>query len=97
MSGFAWGFCVLDPAGKTVHSETVKTLVTMRDLSRREIVGYAATGEPMGKAGSYAIQGVGAFLVERISGSYTNVVGLPVCAVVRALTELGALERFPLP
>jgi septum formation protein len=89
------GFCILDPSGKPVHSEEVTTRVRMRALSHREIAGYVATGESFGKAGSYAIQGVGAFMVESISGSYTNVVGLPVCALVRALLALGALDRFP--
>ncbi|HUU80284.1 MAG TPA: Maf family protein, partial [Acidobacteriota bacterium] len=52
---------------------------------------------PYGKAGSYAIQGIGSFMVESISGSYTNVVGLPLCALIKALILVGALECFPLP
>lgn len=91
------GFCLLRPDGRTVHSEAVTTVVRFKPLSDGEIRGYAATGEPMGKAGGYAIQGVGAFLVAGIVGSYTNVVGLPVCAVVNALLAVGALETFPLP
>ena len=67
----------------------------MKRLSEREIRAYIATGEPLGKAGGYAIQGLGAFMVKGISGSYTNVVGLPVCALIRALLEIGALESFP--
>lgn len=90
------GFCVLDPHSRPAHLEAVTTLVRMKGLSAKEIEAYIDTGEPFGKAGSYAIQGVGAFLIEAISGSYTNVVGLPVCAVIKSLAALGALENFPL-
>jgi septum formation protein len=91
------GFCILDSSGRVVHSEAVVTAVRFKELSEQEITGYIDTREPFGKAGSYAIQGIGAFLVEGISGSYTNVVGLPVCALIQALLSLGALERFPDP
>lgn len=90
------GFCVLNPSGEVAHSEAITTLVKMKHLSEEEVSAYVATGEPFGKAGSYAIQGVGAFMVESISGSYTNVVGLPVCALIRSLLALGALRNFPL-
>jgi septum formation protein len=90
------GFCLLNPSGKRAHSEAVNTLVRMKRLDEKEISAYVATGEPFGKAGSYAIQGVGAFLVESISGSYTNVVGLPVCALIKSLLATGALKNFPL-
>jgi septum formation protein len=91
------GFCVSNPAGKIVHSEAVITDVFFKELSVDEIAAYIATGEPEGKAGGYAIQGIGAFMVKSISGSYTNVVGLPLCAVIKALVGVGALERFPSP
>ncbi|MEW6665940.1 MAG: Maf family protein [Thermodesulfobacteriota bacterium] len=90
------GFCLLDPSGRAVHSEAVITRVRFKWLTREEIQGYVDTGEPFGKAGGYAIQGIGAFLVEGITGSYTNVVGLPVCAVIQALLGVGALRTFPL-
>lgn len=90
------GFCVLDPSGRPVHSEAVSTAVRFKPLDDREIEAYIRTGEPFGKAGAYAIQGIGAFMVESISGSYTNVVGLPVCAVVKALIRVAAIQRFPL-
>jgi nucleoside triphosphate pyrophosphatase len=67
---------------KTV-SET--TLVTMSELSDDEIRGYVATGEPMDKAGAYAIQGVASRWIPRIEGDYSNVVGLPVTLVYRML------------
>ena len=90
------GFCLFDPSGGMAHSEAITTLVKMKRLGEKEINAYVATGEPFGKAGGYAIQGVGAFMVESISGSYTNVVGLPVCALVKSLLALGALKDFPL-
>jgi len=91
------GFCLLNPAGTLVHSEAVSTDVGFKPLSHREREAYILTREPFGKAGGYAIQGVGAFMVEGISGSYTNVVGLPVCALVRALVSAEALPLFPIP
>jgi septum formation protein len=90
------GFCLLDPLGKIAHAEAVETLVRFRNLSRQEVEAYVATGEPFGKAGSYAIQGIGAFMVEGITGSYTNVVGLPLCELIKALLAERALQVFPL-
>jgi len=90
------GFCVIDPGGRKVHLEAIMTKVKVKELSEFEIEGYIETGEPFGKAGAYAIQGIGSFMIERINGSYTNVVGLPVCEVVRALIRCGALKGFPL-
>jgi septum formation protein len=78
-----------------VAARTVESAVTLRRASHAELEGYARTGEGLDKAGAYAIQGVGAFLVERIEGSYTNVVGLPACEVVQDLLAAGLLERFP--
>lgn len=91
------GFCILSPSGKIAHSEAVSTAVRFKELEKEEIEAYIRTGEPFGKAGGYAIQGVGSFMVESISGSYTNVVGLPICAVIKALIRVGALKAFPLP
>jgi len=91
------GFCILSPSGKIAHSEAVSTAVRFKGLEEEEIEAYISTGEPFGKAGAYAIQGVGSFMVESISGSYTNVVGLPICAVIKALISTGALKAFPLP
>jgi septum formation protein len=90
------GFCLLDPLGRLAHLDAVETLVRFKHLAKEEIEAYIATGEPLGKAGSYAIQGIGAFMVEGITGSYTNVVGLPICALVKALLAKGALKTFPL-
>ena len=89
-------FCLLNPEGVVVQAESITTRVKMKSLTKDEIKAYVATGEPFGKAGSYAIQGIGTFMVESISGSYTNVVGLPVCALIKSLLAAGALKDFPL-
>lgn len=91
------GFSILDPLGRLAHSEEVTSLVQVKGLTDEEIRAYIATGEPFGKAGSYAIQGIGSFMVESISGSYTNVVGLPLSALIKSLLAVGALKGFPLP
>ena len=79
---------------KDQHTEAVSTDVTFKALSKDEIDWYIHTGEPFDKAGAYAIQGLGTFLVKRINGSYTNVVGLPVCEVIEYLIHHGIL-RMP--
>jgi septum formation protein len=90
------GFCILEPSGKKPHLEAISTMVDVKQLSALEIQAYIDTGEPFGKAGAYAIQGIGAFMVEGIEGSYTNIVGLPVYEVVHALLACGALQSFPI-
>lgn len=90
------GFCILDPSGQPAHTQAVSTTVLFKPLDDTEIEAYIRTGEPFGKAGAYAIQGIGTFMVESISGSYTNVVGLPICAVIKALLRVGAIQTFPL-
>ena len=90
------GFCILSPMAANVHLEAVSTTVTVKELDENEMEAYVDTGEPFGKAGGYAIQGIGSFIVESISGSYTNVVGLPLCSVIKVLLKAGALESFPL-
>ena len=73
-------------------SDAIKTDVQFKDLTKDEIDWYIQTGEPFDKAGAYAIQGLGTFLVRRIHGSYTNVVGLPVCEVVETLIKMGVVR-----
>ncbi len=90
------GLCVRHPGGGTAFCEAVSTRVWFKALTDREIEAYLATGEPFGKAGSYAIQGIGSFMVEAISGSYSNVVGLPVCSLIKGLCATGALAGFPM-
>ena len=68
-------------------TDVVRTDVTFKELTQNEIEWYIHTAEPFDKAGAYAIQGLGTFLVKRINGSYTNVVGLPVCEVIEHLIK----------
>ena len=70
-------------------SRVERTQVRIREMSAAEIAAYVAGGEPMDKAGAYAIQGWGALFVEAIAGNYTNVVGLPMPAVEACFRELG--------
>lgn len=77
------GLALLTPAWEEVHREV--TLVTFRPLTPRDLARYVASGEWQGRAGGYAIQGLGASLVERIEGDYLNVVGLPAALLVRLL------------
>ena len=90
------GFCILDPDGNKSHREAVSTRVAVKELSELEIDAYIETAEPFDKAGAYAIQGIGAFMVEGIEGSYSNVVGLPIFEIVRAMIMCGALKGFPI-
>ena len=83
------------PDGGALRERTVASRVWLRTATREELRGYAASGEGFDKAGAYAVQGLGAFLIERIDGSYTNVVGLPACELVQDLTAGGWLEHFP--
>ncbi len=87
----------VDTAAGLSLARTVRSQVHFRGASRSELEAYARSGEGLDKAGAYAIQGLGAFLVERLDGSYTAVVGLPACELVADLLALGALSRFPLP
>lgn len=88
------GYAVHDRVTGRTLSAAVTTRVWFKALTEREIAGYLATGEPFDKAGAYAIQGVGAFMVTHIEGSYPNVVGLPLCEVLAALEQLGAPPPF---
>ena len=78
------GVCVVDPSGH-IRTEVETTTVVFAPLHAEEIGWYVASGEPMDKAGAYAIQGLASRFVQRIEGSYTNVVGLPVALVYRML------------
>ncbi len=94
------GFCICRRADGRLFADTVRTFVQFKDLAPAEIDWYIGTGEPFDKAGAYAIQGIGTFLVRRIEGSYTNVVGLPVCEVIEILIREGAVgydRPYPSP
>jgi len=90
------GYSILNPSGEIACTEHESTTVTIKSLSAKEIDTYINSGEPFGKAGSYAIQGIGSFMVEEIKGSYSNVVGLPLCSLIKRLLDLGALTEFPI-
>lgn len=89
------GCCLALPGKPEPLCFAISTEVFMRASTSEELAAYAATGEPSDKAGAYAIQGLGAFLVERVSGSYTNVVGLPVTQCASALLEHGIIDVRP--
>jgi septum formation protein len=88
------GYAVFDRQTGATVAGAVSTAVRFKELTEAEIAGYIATGEPFDKAGSYAIQGIGVFMVLAIEGSYTNVVGLPLCEVIEVLESLGAIRLF---
>ncbi|MBM3149176.1 MAG: septum formation inhibitor Maf [Chloroflexi bacterium] len=81
------GFTILDADEGRSVSRSEETSVQFRKLTAGEIDAYVQSGEPLGKAGAYAIQGLGALLIERIDGDYFNVVGLPLCALAESLKE----------
>jgi septum formation protein len=85
------GYCICRVSSGNRIVDSVSTDVTFKTLSAREITWYTHTSEPFDKAGAYAIQGLGTFLVKSISGSYTNVVGLPVCEVIEHLIQEGVV------
>ena len=88
------GYAILDRNTNQWIRRSIITDVTFRALTDHEIDGYIASGEPADKAGSYAIQGLGAFMVTTISGSYSSVVGLPLAQIVNDLQQLDAFELF---
>jgi septum formation protein len=92
LTRFAWR--VVD--GERHHAATMKTTVWFRSLDTPHIARYVSTGEGRDKAGAYAIQGIGAMLVTRIEGSYTNVMGLPLAEVIASLQSAGLLGPVPL-
>jgi septum formation protein len=79
------GLCLRTPAWEELHTAT--TLVTFRVLPPRDVARYVGAGEWEGRAGAYAIQGLGASLVERIEGDFLNVVGLPAALLVSLLAR----------
>jgi len=83
------GLTILRGSTGVQLTDVERTEVTMSAMTAEEIAWYAATGEPLDKAGAYAIQGIGAAFVELVNGSYTNVVGLPLPLLRRMLLRAG--------
>ena len=86
------GLCVMSRAKSA--SLVVGTDIEFKKLTREEVEFYVASGEPMDKAGAYAIQGIGSFMIRAIRGSYTNVVGLPVAELLDLLEKDFGLKWF---
>ncbi len=86
------GYTLCCAAADKWFTDVTRTDVSFKELSADEIEWYIHTDEPFDKAGAYAIQGLGTFLVKRVNGSYTNVVGLPVCEVIELLIREGVLQ-----
>ena len=89
------GFCLKHRVLNRSFIQSVSTRVRFKSLSREEIDWYVRTGEPLDKAGAYAIQGKGSFCVKEIKGSYTNVVGLPLTEVLEALEKVAGFRIKP--
>lgn len=85
------GVCLIAPGASARQTDVASTAVEFAHLSDEDITWYIASGEPEGKAGAYAIQGLASRFVTAISGSYTNVVGLPVSLVCNLCKNAGIL------
>jgi septum formation protein len=88
------GVALCDAAGDRREAAVEASRVRMARMSQADVEWYVATGEPLDKAGSYAVQGVGALFVEAVHGNYTNVVGLPLPATWRLFRALGYDVRW---
>jgi septum formation protein len=89
----ATGVALVAPGGAVRAARLVLSRVRFRPLEARAVERYVATGEGDDKAGAYAVQGLGAGLIERVDGSFTNVIGLPLGEVERVLEEAHLLAR----
>ena len=83
------GFTVINSKSNKKVSRSIETKVYFKKITQAEINAYVRSGEPLDKAGAYAIQGLGAVFIEKIEGDYFNVVGLPVCALAESLKAFG--------
>ncbi|MEC4676535.1 MAG: Maf family protein [Nitrospirota bacterium] len=83
------GFTIMDTGNNKKLSRSLETKVYFKKISREEINAYVRSKEPLDKAGAYAIQGLGAVLVEKIDGDFFNVMGLPLCALTESLKKFG--------
>jgi septum formation protein len=86
------GFTVTRKSADILIRDAVESSVLFREIPEDEMAWYIKTQEPYDKAGGYAVQGMGAFFIKEIHGSYTNVMGLPLCEVVDVLKRIGAID-----
>ena len=86
------GFTIAHVASKIKQTKVIQSVVKFKMISAAELEGYIACDEPYDKAGGYAVQGRGAYLIQAIRGSYTNVIGLPLCEVLETLKKLEAIS-----
>lgn len=84
-------FCLLNTSADETVKKAVESRVQIKELTDKEIADYLKTGESLDKAGAYAVQGIGSFMIEKIEGSYTNVIGLPMEELKETLEEAGIL------
>jgi len=91
------GFAIVKGGEGVIVNDSVESSVIFKDISRDEMDWYTETSEPYDKAGGYAVQGKASFFIKEIRGSYTNVIGLPLCEVVTALKKAGVLIFSPMP
>ena len=83
------GLAIVDAATGKTYQGVEATRVHMRELTNEEIDAYVRSGEPLDKSGSYELQGLGATIIDRIEGDFSNVVGLPMAHLARALRDFG--------
>ncbi len=85
-------YCLTIPEKNIQVLKSLRTQVKFKVLKEKEILNYVATKEPFDKAGAYALQGYGLFMIERIEGSLTNVIGLPLTEVINDLLKYGVIK-----
>jgi septum formation protein len=83
------GFTIMDSGSGQIVSKSEVTKVYFKKLTDEEISAYVRSGEPLDKAGAYAVQGLGAVFIEKIDGDFFNVMGLPLCALNESLRKFG--------
>ena len=86
------GFTIAHVAAKIYKTKVIQSAVRFKTISPKEMDWYVSCDEPYDKAGGYAVQGKGAYFIQSIRGSYTNVIGLPLCEVLEELKKLKAIN-----
>jgi len=86
------GFSIAHAVSEVYQTKVIQSVVRFKTISAKEMNWYVACDEPYDKAGGYAVQGKGACFIQSIRGSYTNVIGLPLCEVLEELKKLKAIN-----